>query len=258
MRCTVFGSGTSHGVPMIACDCAVCRSTDPRNKRNRPCFLVTADGGENILVDTPPEMRLAAIENHLERVDTVLFTHSHADHIFGLDDLRIYNWRRNAAIPLLGEDEVLDDIRRAFRYCFIETQAGGGKPQLDLVTITPGESLNLFGIEVLPLRVMHGRLPVLAFVFGGKVGYVTDVSEIPDEAWRHLVGLDVLLLDGVRREPHSTHFHLAKSLEVIEALAPKQAYLVHLSHDYDHATVNAELPTGVELAYDGLTFDVPG
>lgn len=256
MRCTVLGSGTSHGVPMIACSCDVCRSTDPRNKRFRPCFLVTADSGENILVDTPPEFRLAAIASRLERVDTVLFTHSHADHIFGLDDLRIFNWRRKEPIPLLAEEPVLDDIRRVFRYCFVPTQVGGGKPQLDLRPIAPGNGFDLFGVSILPLRVMHGSVPVLAYVFGGRLGYVTDVSEIPPESWDHLKGLDVLFLDGVRREPHSTHFHLARSLEVIEALAPKRAYLVHLSHDYDHAATNAELPAGVELAYDGLAIDL--
>jgi phosphoribosyl 1,2-cyclic phosphate phosphodiesterase len=252
MKFTVFGSGTSHGVPMIGCSCAVCRSDNPRNHRNRSCLVVTSDNGENIVVDTPPEFRLMAIKFGLTNVDHVLYTHSHADHIFGMDDLRIFNWRRTEPIPLYAEDNVLCDIKRAFSYCFTETQKGGGKPQLDLHSVMPGDLLNLAGIEIRPLRVMHGNVPILAYKFGQKVAFVTDVSHIPEETWEQLYGLDYLFLDAVRRQPHETHFHLDKSLEVVAALKPKQAYFVHLSHDYDHDVTNAELPDGVELAYDGL------
>ena len=242
---------------MIACECRVCRSSNPRNVHQRSCLVVETDTGANIVFDTPPEFRLAAIANRVDRVDTVVITHSHADHVFGMDDLRIFNWRRKSPIPILAEDCVLDDLRRVFRYCFVGTQAAGGKPQLDLAPIAPGESLNLFGVDVQAIRVMHGKLPILGYIFDRRVGYVTDVSAIPDDSMNLLRGLDVLFLDGVRREPHPTHFHLARSLEVIEQLKPKQAYLIHLSHEYDHATVNAELPEGVELAYDGLVIDFP-
>ena len=256
MRVTVLGSGTSHGVPMIGCDCAVCTSPDPKNARLRPSILVTSDDGANVLVDTPPEMRLAFLRSHVRRLDAILYTHSHADHVFGLDDVRTFNYRTGLPIPLYAEPNVLDDLRRIYEYIFVPTQAGGGKPQVGLETLTPGVPLTLHGLGVLPLRVCHGTLPVLAFVFGGRFGYVTDVSEIPAAAWPHLQGLDLLMLDAVRREPHSTHFHLDAALDVIARLKPRRALLTHLSHDYDHATTNATLPPGVELAYDGQSVDL--
>ena len=256
MKVTVLGSGTSHGVPMIDCDCAVCTSVDPRNTRLRPAILVTTDEGANILVDTPPEMRLQMLQNHVRRLDAVLYTHSHADHIFGLDDVRVFNYRTGRPIPVYAEPDVLDDLRRIYNYIFVPTQAGGGKPQVDLVPISPDVLLTLHGLEVLPLRVCHGRLPVLSFLFDCRFAYVTDVSEIPAETWPHLKGLDLLMLDAVRREPHSTHFHLDAALDVISHLRPKRTLLTHLSHDYDHVAANAMLPPGVELAYDGQTVDL--
>jgi phosphoribosyl 1,2-cyclic phosphate phosphodiesterase len=231
-------------------------SADPRNKRNRPCILVTTESGGQILVDTPPELRQAAIQFGVERVDAVLFTHSHADHIFGLDDLRAYNHLQEAVIPLYAEKDVLADIRRIFEYCFVPTQLAGGKPELDLREILPGVPLEVAGTMVLPLRVLHGRLPVLAFKFGANAAYVTDVSEIPGQTWKELQDLDVLLLDAVRRRPHPTHYHLEKALEIVATLKPKRAYFVHLSHDYDHEETNAELPAGIELAYDGQVIEV--
>jgi phosphoribosyl 1,2-cyclic phosphate phosphodiesterase len=256
MKLTVLGSGTSHGVPMIGCDCAVCTSTDPKNTRLRPSILVTTDDGANILVDTPPEMRIAFLQNHVRRLDAILYTHSHADHIYGLDDVRTFNYRTGLPIPIYAEPNVLSDLRRIYDYIFVPTQAGGGKPQVTLETLTVGVPMTLHGLEILPLRVCHGRLPVLAYLFGGRFAYVTDVSEIPPETWPHLEGLDLLMLDAVRREPHSTHFHLDAALEVIAALRPKRALLTHLSHDYDHAATNATLPPGVELAFDGQVVDL--
>jgi phosphoribosyl 1,2-cyclic phosphate phosphodiesterase len=256
MKVTVLGSGTSHGVPMIGCDCAVCTSPDPRNRRLRPSILVTADDGANVLVDTPPEMRLAFLENRVRRLDAILFTHSHADHVFGLDDVRTFNYRTGAAMPVYAEPSVLADLRRIYAYIFQPTQAGGGKPQVDLREIGPGNALALHGLDILPLRVCHGRLPVLAFKFGPRFAYVTDVSVIPPETWPHLEGLDLLMLDAVRRDPHETHFHLDAALETIALLQPKRTLLTHLSHDYDYARTNAELPPGVELAYDGQTVEL--
>jgi phosphoribosyl 1,2-cyclic phosphate phosphodiesterase len=251
MKVTVLGSGTSHGVPMIGCDCAVCTSSDTKNTRLRPSVLVTTDDGANLLVDTPPEMRIAFLHNHVRRLDAILYTHSHADHIFGLDDVRTFNYRTGLPIPLYAEPNVLDDLQRIYDYIFKPTPAGGGKPQVELHTLSPDQPLTLHGLDILPLRVFHGRLPVLSFVFGGRFGYVTDVSEIPHASLPALEGLDVLMLDAVRREPHSTHFHLDAALAVIERLKPKRALLTHLSHDYDHESTNASLPNGVELAYDG-------
>lgn len=258
MKITVLGSGTSHGVPMIGCRCPVCVSTDSKNKRNRPCILVTTDSGGRILVDTPPELRLAAVQFGVDHIDAVLFTHAHADHIFGLDDLRAYNRLQEGVIPLYAEKDVLTDIRRVFEYCFVPTQLAGGKPELELKEINPGDPITLAGLSILPMRVFHGRLPVLAFKFGAKAAYVTDVSEIPEAAWRELQDLDVLLLDAVRRRPHPTHYHLEKALEIVAELKPKQTYFIHLSHDYDHEETNAELPGGVALAYDGQVIVTQG
>ena len=254
MRITVLGSGTSQGVPMIGCSCAVCRSSDLKNRRYRSCIHVETDSGFSILIDTPPELRLAAIEQDLRRVDAVLFTHSHADHIFGLDDLRTFNWIQQSEIPLYAEPEVAGDLSRAYSYIWRETQAGGGKPRLTLNEVEVGVPMHLGGLAVETVRVMHGQLPILAFLFGGKVAYVTDVSDIPAESMERIRGVDVLFLDAVRYAPHPTHYHYEKALEVAKEIGAKQTYFVHLSHDYDHEVVNAALPDGIELAYDGLTF----
>jgi phosphoribosyl 1,2-cyclic phosphate phosphodiesterase len=256
MKFTVLGSGTSHGVPMIACPCEVCHSTDPRNHRNRSCFLVTNDKGESVVVDTPPEFRLIAIKHKVESIEAVLYTHSHADHIFGLDDMRIYNRIKRGSLPLYAEKLALDDILRAYRYCFIQTQIGGGKPELQPIEIVPNMDLKLIGENFRPLRVLHGNLPIVGYKIGQKVAYITDVSHIPEDTMRQLQGLDLLFLDATRKSPHETHFHLEKAIEVTKELAPKQTYFTHLSHDYDHEKANKELPDGIQLAYDGLEVEI--
>jgi phosphoribosyl 1,2-cyclic phosphate phosphodiesterase len=252
VKISILGSGTSHGVPMIGCDCSVCRSANPKNKRNRPCALVTTNEGRTILIDTPPELRLIAIEHRLRRIDAVLYTHSHADHIFGMDDLRAFNYLQKSEIPLYAQSDVIDDLRRSFHYCFVHTQAGGGKPQLVLNEIHAGQPFDLFNLTISPLAVMHGTLPILAYKLGERCAYVTDVSLIPPESLPYLKKLDLLFLDAVRYQPHATHFHMARALEVIHELNPKRTVLIHLSHDYDHEKVNKELPDYVELAYDGM------
>lgn len=257
MKVTVLGSGTSHGVPVPGCECPVCTSTDPKNKRCRPSIIVTADDGANVLVDTPPELRLQLLATRVTRLDAILFTHSHADHIFGLDDIRSFNMRQQMAMPIYAEENVELDIRRIFEYIFTATQEGGGKPQIEFDRLKPRQGLALHGLRIVPLRVFHGNLPILAFKFGDAFAYVTDVSRIPDETWPHLENLDLLILDAVRRQPHETHFHLDESLAVIEKLRPKQTLFTHLSHDYDHETVNRELPAGVELAFDGQVVELP-
>ena len=252
MEILVLGSGTSHGVPMIGCDCKVCSSKEPKNQRTRSSIIVT-HGGKSILVDTTPELRLQSLANNVRQVDAVLITHTHADHIFGLDDLRRFNDLSNAEIPVYGTSEVLEDIGRIFPYIFIHTQVGGGKPRISLNELE--SEFELFGLAIRSLPVLHGRLPVMAFRFevgSESFGYVTDVSQIPDETMACLYGLDLLILDAVRFDPHPTHFGLYQALEVIAKLKPKQAYLTHLSHSFDHYEVNAQLPKGVELSYDGL------
>ncbi len=257
MEILVLGSGTSHGVPMIGCDCSVCRSDNPKNKRMRPSILVRNSGGA-ILVDTTPELRLQALANDVRRVDAVLFTHTHADHIFGLDDVRRFNDLMDAEIPVFGDEATLDDIRRIYPYIFKATQAGGGKPRLTLHSVFP--SLDLFGMHITPFYVLHGALPVLAYRFvaaatsegsAASAAYVTDVYHIPADSLSKLHDLDLLLLDAVRFEPHSTHFGLYQALDVIAELKPRRALLTHLSHHFDHDTVNADLPPNVALSYDG-------
>lgn len=252
-----MGSGTSVGVPMIGCDCAVCRSDNPKNKRTR-CSILVRHGGRAILIDTTPELRIQALANDVRRVDAVLFTHTHADHVFGLDDVRPFNDLLNAEIPVYGDDAILADIRRIYPYVFMETQKGGGKPRLELKNVEP--AFELFGLTVETLHVLHGKLPVLAYRFGASgdngspdrnMAYVTDVSYIAPETMERLRDLDVLILDAVRFEPHPTHFGLYQALDVIAELKPRRALLTHLSHHFEHVAVTAQLPSGVELAYDG-------
>ena len=259
---TFLGTGTSTGIPMIGCDCAVCTSPNPRDKRMRPSIVVTVPAEEgsaaaNLLVDTTPEMRLQMLANGIGHVEAVLITHTHADHIFGMDDIRQFNFRHNMRMPIHGTRETLEHLRRVFDYCFMDTQTGGGKPQLELREIRAGEPLTLAGIEILPLTVLHGSLPVLAFKFGARFAYGTDVSKIPDAARPHLRGLDTLVVGTVRFEPHPTHFGLYQALDEVKDLAPRQAYFTHLSHHFDHDRVSAELPPNVALAYDGLKVSVP-
>ncbi len=254
MQVIVLGSGTSHGVPMIGCTCEVCLSSNPRNKRFRPSVAVR-NGERIILVDTTPELRLQALAFGLNRVDAVLFTHTHADHIFGLDDLRRYNDLSGAEIPVYGDTNTLADIRRIFPYIFTQTQEGGGKPKLTLHEVP--RSFTLCGLQVESFYVLHGQLPVLAYRFN-TFGYVTDTNHIPPESLEKLRGLDLLILDAVRPDPHVTHFGLYQALEVVQELKPKQALFTHLSHRFDHDAVNAQLPAGIALAYDGQVIELTG
>lgn len=252
MRLTFLGSGTSHGVPMIGCECDVCTSADPRNRRYRPSIYVEHEG-HGILVDTTPDFRTQALTFGVRRVDAVLITHTHADHIFGMDDLRRFNDLQGTEIPLFGSEATLRDVRRIFEYIFVPTQEGGGKPRIDLRLAQ--DRWNLFGLAVQALPVFHGALEVTAYRFD-RIAYVTDVSFIPPESMARLTDLDVLILDTVRPTPHPTHFGLEQALAVIEQLAPRQAFLTHLSHHYDHEKTNRLLPPKVRLAHDGLVLDL--
>jgi phosphoribosyl 1,2-cyclic phosphate phosphodiesterase len=260
LRVTFLGTGTSTGVPSIGCDCAVCHSPDPRDKRFRPSILVEVTGGPEagatILVDTTPDMRTQVLRAGVGRVEAVLVTHPHADHIFGMDDIRQFNFRHARRMPVYAEPPTLDHLRRVFSYCFADSQEGGGKPQLDLESCAPFVPFTLCGVTVTPLTVYHGALAVTAFKFGERFAYVTDVSDVPDETRPHLVNLDALILGTVRYDPHPTHFGLHQALEEIALLRPRQAYLTHLSHLFHHATLSAELPAGVAPGYDGLRFAV--
>jgi phosphoribosyl 1,2-cyclic phosphate phosphodiesterase len=237
---------------MIGCNCAVCTSPNPNNKRFRPSITVQNEG-KTILVDTTPELRLQALAVGLERVDSVFYTHTHADHLFGLDDLRRFNDLSGEEIPIYGDEATLEDIRRAYRYIFVQTQEGGGKPRISLNEMP--QQLEMFGLRIDCFYVMHGQLPVLAYRFN-DFAYVTDTNHIPPDSMKKLRGLDLLILDAVRPKPHVTHFGLYQALDVIAELAPKQALLTHLSHLFDHDATNAELPGNVRLAYDGQVVEV--
>lgn len=251
-RVIVLGSGTSHGVPMIGCTCAVCRSTDPRDRRTRPSIYVEVEHGPSILVDTSTDLRQQALAHGLTRVDAILYTHSHADHIMGLDDVRRFNVMQQGSIPAFADERTVHDLRRAFSYVFTPPgEQGGGIPQMSLATITGPFNVGAIGIQ--PVPVYHGSRPILGFRFG-SFAYLTDCNRLADDAWDLLGDLDVLILDALRHRSHPTHFTVAEALHVVERVKPRQTYFTHICHDLPHAATNAALPAGVELAYDGLTF----
>jgi phosphoribosyl 1,2-cyclic phosphate phosphodiesterase len=263
MRVTVLGSGTSHGVPSIGCDCAVCRSADPKDKRTRPSIFIELDASppsafaesvRAILVDTSTDLRAQALANDVRRVDAILFTHSHADHVFGLDDVRRYNQMQKTAIPCFADEETLDGLRRMFAYVFEPPkQKGGGIPQLAIFRVAGPFSLG--GVEIVPVPLFHGRLPVLGFRIGA-FAYLTDCNLIPGSSWPLLAGVRTIILDALRHRPHSTHFSVGEALEVARRLGAERTYFTHICHDLGHAETNAQLPAGVELAYDGLVLEI--
>lgn len=251
MRITFLGTGTSTGVPVPTCDCTVCVSSDPKDKRLRPSILLAWDEA-SVLVDTATDLRQQALTHGLMRLDAVLYTHAHADHVFGLDELRMYNWRRGGAIPVYGSAATLASIRRTFWYVFEEVEAGGGKPALDMHAIDA--PFALLGRTIVPVPLYHGRLPILGYRCGG-FAYLTDVSEIPEASYPLLRDLDLLVLSALRLRPHPTHLHLARALEEAARIGAKRTLLTHIAHEISHAAVSRTLPGGVALAYDGLTVE---
>jgi len=250
---TVLGSGTSAGVPTVGCSCDVCHSADPRDRRLRPSILIRYDG-RVILIDSTPDFREQALRARMERLDAILFTHSHADHILGLDDVRPFNYRQRAAIPIYGMDETLDVIRRVFRYAFDEGPKESTVPRLALCSLN-GDAFDLFGLRIIPIPVLHGKSTVLGFRFG-NAAYLTDHSEIPPESMEKLRGLDVLFLDALRHRPHPTHSTVEKSIETAKELKARRTYFTHICHDLPHQQTESSLPEGVHLAYDGLELEV--
>jgi phosphoribosyl 1,2-cyclic phosphate phosphodiesterase len=250
MRLTFFGTGTSTGVPSIGCECETCRSEDPRDKRLRVSVLIEHKD-TTLLVDTSIDFRQQALRYGLKRLDAVLITHCHMDHVFGLDDIRPLNFR-HGALPVYTNEIAWRDIRRIFRYIFEPSHFGGGLPQVVPHTVEPlapfciGE-----GLQVTPLEVIHGRLPVMAYRFN-DFAYATDLSEIPQATMEGLRGLDVLVLDCLRFKEHPTHLWVDRALSYISELKPRRTFLTHLAHDILHARDSKVLPEGVEFAYDGL------
>jgi phosphoribosyl 1,2-cyclic phosphate phosphodiesterase len=251
---TVLGSGTSHGVPLIACACAVCRSSDPHDTRLRPSIAIEVPGRATILVDTTPDLRQQALRHGLVRIDAILFTHSHADHILGLDEIRRYNTLQGGAVRCYANRVAWEVIRRTFYYAFDGlARVGGGVPQVEDIEVSGPFTVD--GVRVVPVPIWHGPLAILGFRLGG-LAYLTDCSRIPDESWPLVAGVDTLVLGALRDDPHPTHFTVAEALEAIARIAPRRAFLTHMTHDLGHAATSARLPAGVHLAYDGLVLDV--
>jgi phosphoribosyl 1,2-cyclic phosphate phosphodiesterase len=250
---TFLGTGTSVGIPMLGCQCAVCSSTDPRNHRFRCSALVRVPEG-NILIDTSPELRLQLLREKVGMIHAVLYTHYHADHLFGLDDLRPLSWRLGEPIPLYCTEEVEEIVRAAFAYAFQPSthSVAGAVPKLRFARITT-EPFSVLGQRFTPVPLLHAQFDVLGFRID-DVAYCTDVSRIPDTSLPLLHSLRVLVLDALRYKPHPAHFSLNEALEVIAQLRPERAYLTHMGHEIDHVTVSRQLPPNVELAYDGLSF----
>jgi len=249
---TFLGTGTSTGVPLPTCGCAVCRSTDPRDARLRPSVLLRWDG-RTVLVDTSTDLRQQALRETLARIDAVVYTHAHADHIFGLDDIRMFNWVLGGPMPVYGSGPTLDALRRTFWYVFEDVEAGGGKPLVALHAVEA--PFELFGRVVTPVPLWHGRLPILGYRIG-RFAYLTDVSEIPEPSYALLHDLDVLVLSALRHRPHPTHFHLARAIEEAVRIGAARTLFTHLAHEISHAAVSRDLPPGIELAYDGLRLEV--
>jgi phosphoribosyl 1,2-cyclic phosphate phosphodiesterase len=248
----LLGTGTSVGVPSIGCGCAVCQSDDVRNKRTRCSAIVGLPGG-NLLIDTAPDLRAQLLRERIGIVHAVLYTHEHADHLFGLDDLRLFQFYLDEPLELYCEEAVESRIRRSFDYAFsgLETTHAGAVPRLAFrrIAALPFEAL---GQRVIPIRLRHGpNFDVLGFRVG-NVAYCTDTNGIPPESQKLLEGLDVLVLDALRHRPHATHFSLDEAIAVARIVRPKRTYFTHISHELDHSATNAALPAGMELAYDGL------
>jgi len=253
LKLTILGSGTSTGVPVLGCHCAVCQSIDPRNNRTR-CSALLEWAGHKILIDTATDLRQQALREKIEQVDAVLFTHAHADHVHGIDDLRTFTFHSGEAIPIYASSGVLSRIEGLFSYIFSDTDAPGYRPRLQGNTIHG--PFPLFGQKVTPVPLLHGPGESLGYRVG-NLAYVVDCSAIPESSCELLQGLEVMVIDALRFREHHSHFHIAQAIAMAEKLKVKRTLLTHLTHDVDFSRHSAGLPEGVEFAYDGLTLTLP-
>ncbi len=258
MRLTFLGTGTSFGVPQVGCNCAVCKSPDPRDRRTRVGAVVESAGGTRLLLDTPPELRIQLIANGIDRVDAVLFTHDHADHTHGLDDIRAISVRRDAPLPMYGSAGTMQSLHDKFRYVFDESMRpmpGTAKPEGQTFLVEPGVPLTIGDLQVHPFTVPHGRFDVTAYRIG-RLGYVTDAKTVPQAALDVLRGVKVLVLNALFRTAHPTHLSIPEAVAIAREIGADRTYLTHLTHENFHADLEAELPAGIAPAFDGLTVRV--
>lgn len=239
-------------MPIIGCKCGVCASPHPRNKRTRSSFLIETNG-RAILIDTSTDLRTQALGHGLERLDGVLYTHHHADHVHGIDDLRAFNMARGVVIPCYGNKPTISRIRSIFKYIFTQDANDGWKPKLSMCVVT--RPFKLSGVDIVPINILHGKDAILGYRIGG-MAYLTDCSSIPDESMALLKELDVLMLGALRHKPHPTHFSISEAIEAAKTIGAKRTVFTHLGHNVDYETDNASLPEGIELAYDGMVMEV--
>lgn len=253
LRVTFLGTGTSTGVPVVGCSCRVCTSPNPHDKRLRQSVLLET-GGKHGLIDTTPDLRLQLLRRPIPRLDFILFTHSHSDHLMGLDDIRPFNFRQREPLDAYANPFTARAIRRAFGYIWdASSQIGGGKPQLDLHEVT--DAFDHDGIEIVPIPVDHGDWTIFGFRIG-PFAYITDTNGIPPDSMRLLEGVEILALDGLRRAPrHPTHFTIDEAVECAQQIGARETWLIHLTHEVMHDEVDASLPDGIRLAYDGLVLN---
>ena len=255
---TFLGSGTSMGVPTLGCTCAVCTDAHKPgspNRRTRPSVMVTYNG-HCVLIDTGQDFHAQAVRENIQSVDAVLYTHGHADHILGMDDLRPLSFRNPGGLPLYADDATAEIIERVFEYTFrkFDRYPTSARVTIHRIATDAGTRIPLFGVDFIRVPVTHGRNTIAGYRFG-SAAYLTDTSDIPEASLPMLQGLDILVLDALRKEPHPSHLHLEKSIQLVEKIAPKRAFFTHISHDLGHTTTNASLPAHIQLAHDGLKLD---
>ena len=259
VRLTFLGTGTSFGVPQIGCGCPVCHSADPRDKRTRCGAVIETGGGTRLLIDTPPELRLQLVAAGIAHIDAVLYTHEHADHIHGIDDLRAFTVRRTTSLPLYGEAATLDTLRARFPYIMDEQfrpLPGTTRPEGTLMPIQAGVPFTVRDTEVLPIAVPHGRASVVGYRVG-DIAYITDAKLLPDTARAALTGVRILVINALLRDPHPTHLSIDEAVAVAQQIGAERTFLTHLTHENAHAALAAELPAGIAPAYDGLVVSIP-
>jgi phosphoribosyl 1,2-cyclic phosphate phosphodiesterase len=250
-----LGTGSSTGVPVVTCDCDVCKSLNPFDKRLRPSVLLTCKK-ETLLIDTSSDFRVQALTNDIKRIDKIFYTHSHNDHVAGLDDIRVYNYKQGTSIPLYSTKAMLEEIKERFSYIFRKTQEGGGKPQVELVEISNFDEIKTENFTITPVPVYHGELLINGFIIDNKTAYLTDVSFIPKETFEKLYSLDTIIIGALRSRKHQTHFSFDEAIEVIKKLNPKRAFFTHISDEYTHNELVKRFSPRVTIPYDGLEIEI--